>query len=893
MTNSHIKQSPFVGYAGFGGGVGALSAKSSASKTYVDDVFSTYLYEGTGGNIDVDNGIDVSTEGGLVWIKRRDGYSNFLFDTARGGTEALITNGGNAEFTEANGVHTFNTDGFSIGAGSDGAFNGSGIDYTSWTFRKSKGFFDIVTWTGDGSNPRNISHNLESIPGCICYKRTDAAADWYVYHSSMPTNPANYLLQLDATIIAYGSHGDFGSTLPTAEVFTVAGNLNVSGQTYIAYIFAGGDNGESSVEFDGTGDYLNLAANTGFDFGTGAYTVECWVKTTATNGWLFFNATNDTGLRLCIGNNGGTGSNNGKIEINEQVSNSDTYTQGSTAVNDGDWHHIAISRDSGSNTLIYVDGTLDATGTSGKNLSGSNPVFIGSRSASAHMSDLEGKISNMRVVKGQGLYTSNFTPSTTPLTPQSQSVTQSNVTLICCNGPAAGSSTASPVEITEHGNVSRSTDNPFGTNGAEEYIFGGDSDKNIIQCGSYLGNASSTGPVLNLGWEPQWIMIKKATGSTTSADWYILDSMRGIVSGDDDAILEANTADGESSNGWNLGKLTSSGFQLEQGGASVNGDHNQYVYIAIRRPDGYVGKPATSGTEVFAQAYGADSGDFRFTSNFPVDFAWAKLFAGSGNWWTSARLIQKRELKTNNTDAGASGTNKVFDSMTKWHSSGADSTYISHMFKRHKGFDVVTYNGNGTNQDVRHNLSQAPEMMWIKARTGTYASSQEWAVYHKGLNGGTNPQDRMIYLNTDGAEGSQAFWNGIAPTSAVFTVGMGGDVGNINMSSYTYIAMLFSSVTGISKVGYYTGNGTSQSISLGFQPRFLILKNASSTEKWYVLDTVRGWASGTDTYLSLNTDYAQASASTFGEPTSTGFDISGSDAWQNANGDTFIYYAHA
>ena len=70
------------------------------------------------------------------------------------------------------------------------------------------------------------------------------------------------------------------------------------------------------------------------------------------------------------------------------------------------------------------------------------------------------------------------------------------------------------------------------------------------------------------------------------------------------------------------------------------------------------------------------------------------------------------------------------------------------------------------------------------------------------------------------------------------------------------------------------------------------MKNATSTEKWYVVDTVRGWSGSGDKYISLNTDYAEANG-TFGEPTATGFDISGSDAWNNANGDTFLYYAHA
>ena len=75
MTNSYKKEYPFVGYAGFGGGVGALSAKSAASKPYVDDVFSPYVWTGTGSSRDISNGIDLSGKGGMAWIKKRDGGS--------------------------------------------------------------------------------------------------------------------------------------------------------------------------------------------------------------------------------------------------------------------------------------------------------------------------------------------------------------------------------------------------------------------------------------------------------------------------------------------------------------------------------------------------------------------------------------------------------------------------------------------------------------------------------------------------------------------------------------------------------------------------------------------------------------------------------------------------
>ena len=88
MTDSMkpVKQAPFSGFAGFGGGLGTLSSAAS-DPTYVEDVYSTFVYEGNGSARTIANGIDLSGEGGLVWIKNRDasgGWAiNFLFDTER------------------------------------------------------------------------------------------------------------------------------------------------------------------------------------------------------------------------------------------------------------------------------------------------------------------------------------------------------------------------------------------------------------------------------------------------------------------------------------------------------------------------------------------------------------------------------------------------------------------------------------------------------------------------------------------------------------------------------------------------------------------------------------------------------------------------------------------
>ena len=127
-----------------------------------------------------------------------------------------------------------------------------------------------------------------------------------------------------------------------------------------------------SFTFDGTGDYLTTPANTDFDFGTGAYTIEMWLRTTQDAGWLFYNASNDTGMRLCVGANGTNSSNAGKIEFNEQVSNGDDAQQGTSRVDDGKWHHVAVCRGSSGGTRLYVDGNLEVTGSAGRNFDNEN-----------------------------------------------------------------------------------------------------------------------------------------------------------------------------------------------------------------------------------------------------------------------------------------------------------------------------------------------------------------------------------------------------------------------------------------------------------------------------------------------------------------------------------------
>lgn len=201
------------------------------------DVFATTAYSGTGASRTITNGINLSGEGGLVWTKQRntDGW-NTLNDTLRGATSYLSSNSTGAAGTASAGITAFGSTGYTIG-GADSWYNGGGAStYVSWTFRRAPKFFDVVTWTGNGSNPRTISHSLGVAPGMIIIKATNQVNDWYTFHRS---TGATQSLSLNSSAIPETGTSIWGSTLPGASSFTVGNsNSNGNGITYVAYLFA-------------------------------------------------------------------------------------------------------------------------------------------------------------------------------------------------------------------------------------------------------------------------------------------------------------------------------------------------------------------------------------------------------------------------------------------------------------------------------------------------------------------------------------------------------------------------------------------------------------------------------------------------------------------------------
>ena len=414
--------------------------------------------------------------------------------------------------------------------------------------------------------------------------------------------------------------------------------------------------------------------------------------------------------------------------------------------------------------------------------------------------------------------------------------------------------------------------------------FGPDSDQNIIKCGSYDADGTTDGSnEITLGFEPQFIFLKRYD----SGGYYsqIIDNARGMVSGGNDSLIWSNVSGAEVTS-INSVDVTATGFSVNDSGNS-NLNNSNWIYMAIRR--GPLAAP-TDATKVFSVNEGGtgDNPTNVWNTGFSPDFNINTKTDGSATYLIN-RLTNKY-LHAHDAAAEQSassvkwftGPSETLNLNTNWW--GVGSNVISYSWKRAPGyFDVVTYTGTGSARTVAHNLGVAPEMMWVKCRS----AATNWGVYT-----GDNT-DYMILSANSASQDNANFWNDTSPTSSVFTLGSENDVNKVDR---TFIAYLFATVAGVSKVGSYTGTGSSQNIDCGFSSgaRFVLIKRYDDSGVWYLWDTTRGITSGNDPYLLLNLTNAEVTNTDYIDPHSSGFNISSNapDA-MNQSGGTYIFYAIA
>ena len=280
----------------------AAAGQAGGEALNVEDVFSTYLYDGTSAEHTITNGIDLAGEGGMIWGKIRSATDqHWIVDSERGiGSNSnykyVMPNLSTSELDFASrSVSSFNSDGFTLQNGTDSQFNESGQDYASWTFRKAPKFFDVVTYTGNGVAGRTLSHSLGSVPGMVLIKPL-TTGEWSVYHRGLDsTSPEDYYLSLDVTAARVDDVTRWNDTAPTSTEITLGNNnrVNENGEPFVAYFFAHND-GDGEFGADGDADIIKCGSYTGN--GTAGHVIDLgfeaqWVMVKCTNSnesWIIY-----------------------------------------------------------------------------------------------------------------------------------------------------------------------------------------------------------------------------------------------------------------------------------------------------------------------------------------------------------------------------------------------------------------------------------------------------------------------------------------------------------------------------------------------------------------------------------------------------------------------------
>jgi len=392
------------------------------------------------------------------------------------------------------------------------------------------------------------------------------------------------------------------------------------------------------------------------------------------------------------------------------------------------------------------------------------------------------------------------------------------------------------------------------------------------------------------------------------------------------------------------GSPTTAGFNFGNPSFSIssgNSDENGYGNFEYAPPSGYLALCTNNLPEPTIK----DSGDYfntvLYTGNnvddrsitgvgFQPDFMWSKERTSTGNHILvdssrgATKVLQGNLTNGEATVAdgfqafesdgfqvgAANSTNETGVDYVNWcwkinggtETTNNDGTIESYVqTNTTAGISIAEYQGNGSNgATFGHGLGSVPDLSIYKCRE----QSTDWAVWPRAHNpGGTNAARLNSNAAFGGANGA-GFFNDVAPTSSVITLGTRNE---INQSSQNYVSYHFKSIPGFSKFGTYTGNGSADGpfLYFGFNPMFVIIKRMDSTGSWFLIDAVRDIdvLGAANTKGSADSQHRQLFAeavdvestynSTAGDFLSNGYKLRATSASTNASGGTYIYIAFA
>jgi len=893
--------------------------------------FNTVLYTGTGATQSISN---VGFSPDLVWLKSRSsGTDNhFVTDSVRGATKTIYTNLTLAEGSVANGLTSFNSNGFTIGT--QNQINTNGNNFVAWcwdagssTVSNTDGTitssvranpatgFSVVTYTGTGA-VGTVGHGLGIAPSMVIVKNRDVASDWRVWHSGL--SGSNYYVSLNLTDAEATSNGLFGTHTSSIISLQSGTTVNGSGNGMVAYCFA------EVAGYSKFGSYTGNGSTSGPTVTTGFRPAFVLIKRTdvADNWHIVDNTRSPDGtfndvLRANLSNAESANNTGFNITYNDTGftlanTNSELNASGGTYI----YMAFADTRDAQFN--------FDASGNK-NNWTANN---INSNASSETTYDIMNDVATLTDEDTANFATMN------PINPTANTPSDGNLRSVLSTSENGITSTMSISDGMKSYWEIVSTNTTSSTIGC--YAGVASLGVNMAQSASY--NKTGVWSMINVNVRK--LYANGVAGSSITATLANTDILQVAVDNTSSATntyvwigvnnVWYNSTMGTTGNP-STGANPTFTITKQELNAYFSGYQNTINANFGQRPFKYTPPTGYKKLNTYnlpdstivdgSQYFDVDtwSGDSNATTQIPTPFSpdlvWIKNRSNTGGGGTSSHMLYdtirgvQKELQSNLTDAEgtlstglnsfdsdgykpgtSTRTNATGNTYVGWSWRASDSSAVSNTdgtitstvsANTDSGFSVVTYTSGATLPNtVGHGLSQAPEVVIYKVRN---YSDEYW------LFGWSGQPGYGLKLNTTDAKFATGGWSTM-PTSTVFTH-------NVN-ASRDYVAYCFHSVEGFSKFGSYTGNGINGNgpfVYCGFRPAFILFKNTNTTQNWIIHDTARDSYNYARYWLSPNTSGAEyTDANIQVDLVSNGFKIRTSIGTElNGNGNTIIYMAFA
>jgi hypothetical protein len=864
------------------------------------DSFSVVTYTGNGSTQSITG---VGFQPDFVWIKSRSisGSNHVVYDTTRGAGEYLIPNTSGAEGTIANGLTSFDSDGFTLG--SEAGHNFNGATFVAWCWKLNGGTtvsntdgtitstvqantdvgFSITTFSGTGSTG-TLGHGLSVQPNLVLFKTTNTAIAWYVMYRPTGGN-VTIFENINTSAPISSNYTNFVPNADTVNILNVP-DFNQSGRNYVMYSFASVEGFSKFGTYTGNGSTNGPIVETGFEpafvMYKGLNSSRAWImvdnKRAPVNTrreYLIASSTNaEAAVDIMDFFSNGFQIKDTSVSTN---GNNETYIYMAFAA-DPDTTAPTLADSFNAKTYTGNGGTQSITGF------GFTPSMIWFKGRTVAYD--HGLYDSVR--GGKSLIYPSLSQAETITADGIQSFDSDGVTVGSNNKANASDSTYvawawkaddnEPTILHEtsdavaiykfEDNANDVTGNYNGTETDITYATGkfnkaasfNSTSSKILNTSfnAITGNAarsynvwaytdgSAEGALVCTG---QW-----GVGGR-SMSLYIDQSQNRITLHGYSASYDTQLGTLPTlSNGWHM-------FTLSWDGSSV---FKTYIDGALFST---TIKNATYNTTSYlciGEWYDATLGVYHF--NNLIDQV--RVYAGVLTSDSVTNLYNETVSQNSTLDIGTK-LEKVKQSIV---SANANA-----------GFSIVKYEGDGVQgSKVPHGLSVAPDIIIIK----DLSSSEVWLVGNS--ESGWTKAMHLDLTNADNA--SNLYWDDTAPTSTVFSLGH--HTTAYNVSGNEYIAYCFHSVSEYSKIGSYSGGSTGSGnvITTGFQPDWIMFKRTDTADDWTIIDSVRGDGASSKRLIA-NTNETEKAATSIWYPTSTGFYFESTGASINASGGTYIYMA--